>query len=318
MRYAAQRFLQFFIVFVIVTFFVLVATRIGVKDPARAMLGGTATKQEISTITAKYHLNENYFSQYGHWLKNMATFDLGRSEIFSFPVSTLLRQKAVTTLLLGLYAIVLALAISVPLAVFSAYRRDGLFDRIASLGSFSMVSLPGVVLGIILLLFFSTKLGWFPFQSSKVYPWDDFTGHVKNFLLPALTLAMPIAATFTRLLRGDMIMTLQSDFVTLARAKGVSPTRILVRHALRNSLLTLLTAVGLQLGGLFGGAVLVEQLFGLGGLGQMLAEAIVRRDLLVIQTSAAILVLSVVTVNFLIDLLYAVVDPRIRHIRALG
>ena len=318
MRYAFQRFLQFLLVFFIVTFFVLVATRIGIPDIGRRMLGGTASDAQIKEVTARYHLDSNYVVQYLYWLKNLVTLNLGRSEIFSTAVSTLLRQKFVATLLLGMYAIVLSLIISVPVAVYSAYRRDGMFDRVAGLLSFSMISLPGVVVGVLLLLLFSVHLGWFPFQSEKIYPWDDFVGHVKNFLLPSVTLALPIAAVFIRLLRGDMIQTLQSDFVILARAKGVSPQRILWRHALRSSALPLLTSVGLQLGGIFGGAVLVETLFGIGGLGQMLAEAILRADLLVIQTSAAILVVSVVFVNFLIDLLYAVVDPRIRHARALG
>jgi len=317
-RYAFQRFLQFLLVFFIVTFFVLVATRIGIPDIGRRMLGGTASDAQIKEVTARYHLDSNYVVQYLYWLKNLVTLNLGRSEIFSTAVSTLLRQKFVATLLLGMYAIVLSLIISVPVAVYSAYRRDGMFDRVAGLLSFSMISLPGVVVGVLLLLLFSVHLGWFPFQSEKIYPWDDFVGHVKNFLLPSVTLALPIAAVFIRLLRGDMIQTLQSDFVILARAKGVSPQRILWRHALRSSALPLLTSVGLQLGGIFGGAVLVETLFGIGGLGQMLAEAILRADLLVIQTSAAILVVSVVFVNFLIDLLYAVVDPRIRHARALG
>lgn len=318
MRYALQRFLQFLLVFVIVTFLVLVITRIGVKDPARAMLGGTATPEAIAEVNDRYHLGSNYVVQYGYWLKNMVTFDLGRSEIFSTEVSTLVSQKIMVTALLGVYAIALALIISIPVAVFSAYRRDGIFDRVMSFLSFCFVSVPGLVLGVLLSLLFVSRLGWFPRVSSKVYPWEDFGEHFKNFFLPTMTLALPIAAVFVRLLRGDMILTLQSDFVTLARAKGVSPFRILWWHALRSSLFSLLTSVGLQLGGLFGGAVVVETLFELSGLGGMLAEGILRSDLLVVQTGAAILVLSVVFANFLIDLLYAVIDPRIRHARALG
>jgi peptide/nickel transport system permease protein len=151
-----------------------------------------------------------------------------------------------------------------------------------------------------------------------VYPWDDPVEHFKNFFLPTITLALPIAAVFTRLLRGDMVLTLQSDYIMLARAKGMSPRRILWRHALRGSLFSLLTAIGLQLGALLGGAVVVEQLFQLEGLGKLLTEAIQRADLLVIQACAAILVITVVVANFVVDLLYAVVDPRIRHARALG
>ncbi len=318
MRYAAQKTAQFLIVFVIVTFGVLVAMRLGVNDPARRMLGGTATQANIDAVTAKYHLNSDYFTQYFYWVKNMLTLDLGRSEIFSTDVRTLLRQKVPTTLLLTIYAVVLALLIALPVAVLSAYRRDGLFDKSAGFLSFAFVSIPGVVLGILLLLVFSIHFHWFPANSNKIYPWDNPLQSAKNFFLPTLTLALPISAIFTRLLRGDMIMTLQSDFITLARAKGVSPQRVLWRHALRSSVFSLLTSVGLQLSGLLGGAVLVESLFGLNGLGQMLLESLLRGDLLVIQTATAILVVGVVFTNLAIDLLYAVVDPRIRLARALG
>jgi peptide/nickel transport system permease protein len=317
-RYALQRFLQFLLVFFLVTFFVLVATRIGLKDPARSLLGGTATQQQIDTITAKYHLDSNYFVQYFYWLKNLLTGNMGRSEVFSTDVSTLIVQKIMPTLLLGVYAMVLALLISVPLGVWSAYRRDGYFDKAGSFLSFAFVSTPALVLGVLFSLVFVNHFGHFPRVSDKVYPWDDPYQHFRNFFLPTITLALPIAAVFTRLLRSDMVLTLQSDYITLARAKGMSPRRILWRHALRGSLFSLMTAIGLQLGALLGGAVVVEQLFGLGGLGKLLTEGILRADLLVVQACAAILVISVVVVNFVIDLLYAVVDPRIRHARALG
>jgi len=165
---------------------------------------------------------------------------------------------------------------------------------------------------------FVSTLGWFPRINSKIYPWDDPWEHFRNFFLPVLTLSLPIAAVFTRLLRADMIIALQSDFVTLARAKGVSPRRILWRHALRSSLLSLVTSVGLQVGGLLGAAVAVETLFEVDGLGSLLFESIQRRDFLVVQACVSILVITVVFANFFVDLLYAVIDPRIRHVRALG
>jgi peptide/nickel transport system permease protein len=316
-RYAAQKFLQFLIVFVIVTFGVLVAVRIGVKDPARIMLGGEPTQAQIDVVTAKYHLGSNYFVQYVYWFKNMLTLDLGRSEIFQISVRTLIRQKVVATLLLTVYTLVLALMIAVPVAVWSAYRRDGWFDRVAGFVSFAFVSIPGVVLGVLLLLTFSVNRHWFPAASTKIYPWDDPLQHVKNFALPTLTLALPISAIFTRLLRGDMILTLQSDFITLARSKGVSPQRVLWRHAFRSSIFSLLTSVGLQFGGLLGGAVLVETLYSLNGLGQLLISALLRSDLLIVQTATALLVFGVVFTNLIVDLLYAAVDPRIRLARAL-
>jgi peptide/nickel transport system permease protein len=237
-----------------------------------------------------------------------------------------------TTLLLGVYSLVLGLLVAVPVAVRQAYKRDSLFDRVANGLSFMFVSVPAIVLAplLTLVLVFPHKYGipftdyqvtiggWFPRIGNKVMPWDDLGGHVKNFLLPTLVLAMPIAAVFTRLLRSDMVQTLQADFITLASAKGVSPRRVLWVHAMRNSLFSLLTSVGVQLGGVVGGAIVAETFFNMKGMGAMLVVAILSRDLFVVQSTTAILVACVVVVNLTVDMLYAVVDPRIRHMRALA
>jgi peptide/nickel transport system permease protein len=317
-RYALQRLVRFVAVFLVVTFLVMVFLRIGIRDPGRTMLGGQATDAQVAAVTAKYKLDQNFAVQYVAWLKNLVTFDLGRSEIFSTDVTTLLRTKSMPTLLIGVYAIFFALVIAIPIAVVSAYRRDRPVDRVASMASFGFVAVPQLVLGVVLAFIFVSKLSWFPRINSKIYPWDDPWQHFRNFFLPVMTLCLPIAAVFTRLLRADMIITLQSDFVTLARAKGMSPKRILWRHALRASLLSVVTSVGLQVGGLLGGAVAVETLFEVDGLGSLLNESIQRRDFLAVQACAAILVIAVVAANFVIDLLYSVIDPRIRHVRALG
>jgi peptide/nickel transport system permease protein len=177
--------------------------------------------------------------------------------------------------------------------------------------------MPNLVLGILLLFLFAVRWGWFPADSEKIWPWDDPWEHVRNMALPTITLALALAAVFTRLLRADMINTLQSDFITLARAKGMSPQRILWRHALRASLFSLVTSVALQLGALLGGAVVIETIFSLPGLGDLLVQGTQRSDLLVVQACAALFALVVVFVNFVVDLVYALIDPRIRHARAL-
>jgi len=334
-RYFLQRFGQFLIVFFIVTFGVLILMRLGLNlpgDPARTLLGGTADQKLIDVTTAKYHLDSNYFVQYAYWLKGMLTGDMGYSVPTSTAVSTLIKGRAMTTILLGLYALVLALLIAVPLAVRQAYKRDTLYDKVGSGLSFLFVSVPGIVLAPLLTLlliskheitvpftdYYFTLGGWFPRVGDKIYPWQDLGAHVKNFLVPTLVLTLPLSAVFARLLRGDMIMTLQADFVTLASAKGVPPARVLWVHALRNSLFSLLTSVGTQLGALVGGAIVAEQFFDLDGMGTMLVRAILSKDLFVVQSTAALLVATVVLVNLAVDMLYAVVDPRIRHARALA
>jgi len=336
-RYFLQKLSQFAIVFFIVTFVVMILMRLGLNapgDPARTLLGGTADQELIDATTEKYRLDSNYFTQYFFWLKGMLTGDMGFSVPNSLPVSTLIRSRVMTTLLLGTYAIVWGLIIAVPFAVRQAYKRDGLFDKLGSGLSFAFVSAPAIVLAPILTLLLIkentitlwwplndyqiTIGGWFPRVGDKVYPWQDLGEHFRNFFVPTLVLTLPIAAVFSRLLRGDMVMTLQADFVTLASAKGVSPRRVLWVHALRNSLFSLLTSVGLQIGGIVGGAIVAESFFDLDGMGTMLVTAILSKDLFTVQSAAAILVASVVVVNLTVDLMYAVLDPRIRHARALA
>jgi len=334
MRYFLQRLGQFVIVFFLVTFGVLVLMRLGLDapgDPARTMLGGSVGEERIAEVTQRYRLDQNWFVQWYYFVRNLVTGDMGFSVQAGQAVSTVIKGRVMTTLLLGVYAITLALLIAVPLAVRSAYKRDGLFDRFGSGLSFVFISVPAIVLAVLLkfALIEQHRIdlpagynlevgGWFPRVGDKIYPWQGLFAHIDNFLLPTLTLALPLAAVFTRLLRADMVQTLQADFVTLASAKGVPPRRVLWQHALRNSLFSLVTSVGVQLGALIGGAIVAEQFFDLDGMGSLLVTSILGRDLFVVQAVAAILVATVVIVNLLIDLLYAVIDPRIRQARALA
>lgn len=333
MRYFLQRLGQFAIVFFIVTFGVMILMRLGLNapgDPARTLLGGTADQDLINATTKEFALDRNPFIQYVIWLKKMVIGDMGFSVPNQISVARLISGRAVTTILLGIYAVTAALAISIPLAVHQAYRRDTTFDRVGSGLSFLFVSVPGIVLAPVLTLllinaneftfgdYIVTIGGWFPRVGDKVYPWQDLGAHIENFFVPTMVLALPLAAVFTRLLRGDMVQTLQADFVTLASAKGVSPRRVLWVHALRNSLFSLITSVGTQVGGIVGGAIVVEQYFDLDGLGSMLVVAILSKDLFTVQSTAAILVAIVVVVNLIVDLMYAVLDPRIRDARALA
>lgn len=319
MRYALQRIAQLILVFVIVTFCVLVAMRIGgggADELARRMLGGTVTDQQVADTVRRYHLDQNYVVQYLYWLKGFVTFDLGFSVANSMKVSRLLAPRAWTTILLGLYAIGFGLMIAVPLAVMQAHRRDSWLDRIGNTVSFVGVGVPAVVLGIFVQLLVAKKLGWFAAVGTSVYPWQDLSEHIHNFALPVLTLVIPQAAIFTRLLRADMVATLQSDFITLASAKGMPTRRILWRHALRNSMLSIVTSVGTSLGGLLGGAVVVENLFDLDGIGSQLIVSVLSRDLFTVQACVAFVVFIVVVVNLLVDLSYALIDPRVARARA--
>ncbi|MFM2077997.1 MAG: hypothetical protein RJA49_1887 [Actinomycetota bacterium] len=321
MRYFFQRFLQLLLVFVIVTFVVLVVMRIGsnsAEELAIKLAGRPLKPEESAALIDKYNLDAGYVMQYLTWLKNLLLhFDLGFSPQAGQTVAALLKPRVWTTVLLGLYANFFGLLIAIPLAVTQAYRRDRAFDKVGSMATFIAVGIPGIVLGVFLKLIFVVWLGWFPSIGDKIYPWEDLHAHFMNFFLPVLTLTIPVAAIYARLLRADMVMTLQSDFITLASAKGVPPRRVVWKHGLRNSLFSLVTAVGTQLGALIGATVLVESLFDLDGLGSQLVVSVLSADLFTVQSFVAIIVLIVVSVNLLVDLSYALIDPRIRQARAL-
>jgi len=318
-RYTLQRVGQFIIVFVVVTFVVMVATRIGSKDVARDLAGGTVSDALIERVNEDYpYLDKPLVVQYGYWLKDMVTGNMGTSYAQSQDVVDMFKQRLPVTFFVGFWAIFLGLLIAVPLGVYSAYRRDGWVDRISSYVSFAFISTPPLVFAVFLIYFVALRLDVFPVLSNYVAPWDNPITHVKNFFLPSLSLGMGLAAVWTRFLRADMILTLQSDFIMLARAKGMSPLRILWRHALRASILSLVTSVALQISSLVGGAVIAEQFFGLAGIGTRLVFAVQTNDILVIQAITAVLVVTVVAVNLIVDLLYAVIDPRIRHARVFA
>ncbi len=321
MRYFLQRLLQFVIVFFLVTFGVMVFMRIGMNkpgDPARTMLGGVVSDEKAAAVNAQYHLNDNLFVQYFYWLGKMFRGDFGISVQQNVTVANYMKGRVLVTFFLGFYSILWALIIAIPVAVYQAYKRDSNFDRAGNLFSFLFVSLAGAWCSHRSSSTCSSRSsGWFPRISEKVMPWDDLGAHFQNFFLPVLVLTLPLAAIFTRLLRADLVQTLQSDFITLASAKGVPPSRVLWNHALRNSLFSLLSTVGVQLGAIVGGALVVEQYFAMKGMGSLLLTSILSKDLFVVQSVTAIVVAVVAIANLLIDLLYAVIDPRIRHFRAL-
>ena len=316
MRYVLQRLFQFLIVFVIVTFVVMVFTRIGSRDPVRDLAGGAVGEAQIEQVRQDYpYLDKPLVQQYVYWLGDFVTGDLGRSYLQSQEGIDMFKQRLPATLFIAFWAIVIGLLLAVPIGVYSAYRRDGPFDRVASVTSFGVISMPPVVVGVALLYLVVARVDYFPTvgASNYVAPWDSPIGHFKNFFIPALTLGLGLGAVWSRFLRADMNLTLQSDFIMLAKAKGVSPGRVLWVHALRASVLSLVTSVALQTSALIGGAVISETFFGPKGIGERLVFAIQGNDILIIQAITAVLVVGVVIANLLVDLLYAALDPRIRY-----
>jgi peptide/nickel transport system permease protein len=210
---------------------------------------------------------------------------------------------------------VLALVIAIPLGVFTAYRAGSRFDKAANASAFGLLAIPNFALALVLAYYVGVRFGWLP-VSGYVAPAEDIGDHLRYMAMPAISLAVGQVAVYMRLLRSDMIATLQEDFITMAKSKGISPSRVLWRHALRPSSLTLLTVAGLNVGTLIGGAVIVEVIFSLPGIGTLLFEAIQARQYIALQSLVAIIAVGYVLINFMVDVLYAVLDPRIRHARA--
>jgi peptide/nickel transport system permease protein len=211
-----------------------------------------------------------------------------------------------------IYGQLIALLLAIPVALAAAYRSGGIFDRLSTTTSFAFISMPNYVLATVLGLLFTVRWQLFPAISEDIgffaSPWE----HFKNFFLPTIVLAVPLAATYMRLLRADLINTLQSDFITTARAKGVSTPRILFGHALRPSLFSLVTAAAVNVGALVGGSVVVETAFNLNGLGRRTVLGIFASEFRLVQITVVVLALVYVLINFLVDILYGFLDPRVR------
>ena len=295
------------------------------RDLAFILLGPGATEAGVDQIVQEFHLDEPMYTRYGLWLSDALRGDLGTSPISNQDVSEAIGKALPVSLQLMLYAQIVALLIAVPLGVFAAYRANKRGDRVATTAALFGLSVPNYVLASILILFlalgglsvFGTQVGgeWLP-GSTYEYFGDGVWDHFKHMLLPTLSLAIGISATYMRVLRSDMISTLQENFITTAKAKGVSDRRILWGHALRPSSFTLLTVFGVSTATLIGGALVIETIFNLPGLGTLIGTAVFQKDFLTVQGVVVVIALGFILFNFLVDLLYAVLDPRVRNVRA--
>lgn len=280
---------------------------------AQQLLGPEATAEQIAALEQRLGLDRSGPVRYLQWLGGAVTGDLGNSVVSGQPVTPVLAERlAVTGQLVGM-AFVLSLGLAIPVALLAAYRPNRLFDRLSMLVSITGLSVANYVLALLLVLLFAVQFSLFP-AIGFVPLSESVTGNLHSLALPAVAIAFPLFCFYTRFLRGDLVDQLQGeDYITTARAKGVGPWRVLVRHAFRNSSFGLITVVGLNLGTLIGATVIIEQIFALPGLGQLLLQAINTRDFVVVQACVVVFAVIAVLANLLADLLYAVLDPRIRY-----
>jgi peptide/nickel transport system permease protein len=281
-------------------------------DLAMAMLGDQATPEALAALRRDMGLDQPVWWRYLHWLGGILQGDLGRSFRTGEPVLGAILARLPVSLELMLFAEIAALLISIPVAIYCAMHSGGTFDRMVTGLAFAKLSVPNFMAAILLIYVFAVQLRLLP-ATGYVPFGEDPIGNLRCLILPALTLALAEWPVLMRVLRSDMIATLQEDYIAMAKAKGLKSRRILLVHALKPSSLTLITVAGINIGRLIGGAVIVESVFALPGIGRLLLGAIYTRDFMILQCVVLFVAAGFVLVNFLVDMLYAVLDPRIRH-----
>ncbi|ALM82531.1 ABC transporter permease [Bordetella sp. N] len=281
-------------------------------DPVLTLAGEERDPAVLDYLREKYHLNDPLPVQYVAWVKQVVTGDLGKSLRTDVPVTELISQKLPVTLQLAAMAMVLALIVGIPAGILAAVRKGKLTEYGANVAALSGMSIPNFWLGIILIMVVSVQLRWLP-ASGYVSPTEDFWLSMKTMLMPAIVLSTSLAAYLMRHTRSSMLEALGADYVRTARAKGVSPRNVVLRHALRNALMPIITLVTLLFGELLAGAVLTEQVFTIPGFGKLVVDAVFNRDYAVVQGVVLCVAVGFILMNLLADILYIVVNPRLRH-----
>ena len=305
---------QLTLVLFFITFGVTLLMRLLPGDAAGTLFP-YGTPEELDEVRALLGTDKNVFAYYFDWLGNFLQGDLGYYFAATFgdtvKVTSMLAQTAPRTLLIMLYTMTFSIVVSIPLGVFLGYKSGSRTDKIISNSLFTIASVPSFASGLFLSYFIAMTLNLV--NPTGYVPLTENVGeHFKSIVLPVVSLSISLIATFTRLLRSDVISTLREDFVTMASSKGLSNRWILFRHVLRPSSLTLLTIAAINIGSLIGGAVIIETIFGLNGVGMFLVSSIAGRQYLAVQSLVALTAIVFVTANVLVDLLYSVLDPRVR------
>ncbi|NQY55358.1 MAG: ABC transporter permease [Ilumatobacteraceae bacterium] len=313
-RVIATRVVRLVATLLAVTFLTFTMLEFLPGDPVNAILPPNAvrTPELIAQVRADLNLDDPFFQRYFAWLGDALTGDLGQSYVTDQEVSEIITSRLPITLQLAVMGILLALILAVPIGILGAYKQGKWQDTVTSAGVQVGLSVPNFIFGIFLIWLFAVNLQWLPASNWNRLS-DGLVDNLKTAILPASALALTQMAIFSRLVRADMIGTLQENYILSARAKGLSNRFILFRHALRPSSLSLMTIVGINFGALLGGTVIIETLFAVPGIGFRLINAINQRDILVIQGITVFIAASYVLINTLVDLLYSALDPRIRR-----
>jgi len=306
-----SRLVGMLIVLALVVTVVFIIVRVTPGDPAAVMLGSDATPQDIADLRARMGLDAPILIQYAHFIMGIFQGDLGQSIFLNQPVTTALASRAEPTFFLTLFSILIAVTIALPVGILSAVKRGTIFDQSVVTLTMIAASIPSFWLGLILIQTLAVGMGWFP-ASGYGGPDANFFDRLQHLVLPALALGIVNSALITRFTRAAMLDVLSDDYVRTARAKGAREHRVILKHAFKNALVPIITVIGLSIAMLVAGAVVTETVFGLPGIGNLVVSAVLRRDYPVIQGTLLVVAAIYVLINFAVDLLYILVDPRVK------
>lgn len=316
LQFLLRRILAVLPVLFVVSLVVFLILRLAPGDPAAVIAGNSATNEDIAKIQVQLGLDRSIPVQYGIWMGNVFQGDLGFSYYLNKPVTELIAQRVEPTLSLAFGTVILALVIAVPLGTVAAWRMGGWLDRLLSGFSVAGFSVPVFVIGYLLIYLFAIRLEWLPVQGYKSISGPSAAGPwawMRQLILPWMTLAMIYVALIARVTRASVSEALTEDYIRTARAKGISETAVLLRHALANAAVPIVTVVGIGIALLIGGVVVTETVYAIPGLGSLTVDAVLNRDFPVIQGLVLLFSVSYVLINLLVDLSYLVLDPRIRY-----
>ncbi|WP_300063400.1 ABC transporter permease [uncultured Roseobacter sp.] len=311
LRYVLKRLASLVLSLAVASLIIFTLIEVAPGDPASFMLGINAQPETLAALRAELGLDVPKVQRYLNWVGGMLTGDFGTSYTYRTPVSEMVADRIAVSLPLALYALVLSILIAFPAGIFAASRRGQAGD-LGVMGATQLgVALPNFWFAMMLVLVFAIHLRWFP--AGGFAGWDKgLIAGLTSLTLPAIALALPQAAILTRVMRSALLDVLGEDYMRTARAKGLSARQTLWRHGLRNAMIPVLTIIGLQFSFLFAGTIIIEQVFYLPGLGRLIFQSISARDLIVVESVVMLVVFAVILINFLVDLAYAAVDPRLR------
>lgn len=310
LSYISGRFVSLILTTLAASVIVFLLMQVLPGDPAAVMLGINAQPETLAALQKQLGLDAPLWSRYLTWISGFVVGDFGVSYTYSVPISELLGPRVLVTLPLAVLAMGISVILAIPLGVIAASKRGKAFD-VAGMGVAQVgVAIPNFWLGLLLILLFALQLGWFP--ASGFGGWEDgLWKGLRSLILPAVALALPLAAILARVTRSAVIETLGEDFIRTARAKGLTRSHALWKHAVPNALIPVVTIIGLQFSFLLAGTIIIENVFNLPGVGRLIFQSIAQRDLITVQSLVTLLAASVITVNFLVDLAYGFLDPRL-------